>query len=122
MKRQTWKVGEYAIRPAGEKDKCFYCGSEIGEEHNKGCVLREKTIVTRLVIDFVDSVPEHWDEEQINFHYNNSSWCASNVLSKLQNRDDWRCLCDVSDFEYLRDATEDDEERWGIVKVENLES
>ena len=121
MVRKDWTVGEYSVRPAGKTDECYYCGAKVGEQHKSNCVIREKTIVTRLTIDFVDDVPENWDKEVIDFHYNNSSWCASNILNRLEERNNFRCLCDVASFEYLRDATEEDEEKWGVVKVNELE-
>ena len=121
MTRKNWTVGEYSVRPAGKTDECYYCGAKVGEQHKPNCVIREKTIVTRLTIDFVDDVPENWDKEVIDFHYNNSSWCASNILNRLEERNNFRCLCDVASFEYLRDATEEDEEKWGVVKVNEIE-
>lgn len=122
MTRKDWTVGEYSVRPAGKPDECFYCEAKVGEQHKPNCVIRKKTIVTRLTIDFVDSVPENWDKDVIDFHYNDSSWCASNILNRLEERDNFRCLCDVASFEYLRDASEKDEEKWGVVKVNELES
>lgn len=122
MTRKDWTVGEYSVCPAGKPDECYYCGAKVGEQHKSNCVIREKTIVTRMTIDFVDSVPESWDEDLIDFHYNDSSWCATNVLHRLEERSNFRCLCDVASFEYLRDATEEDEEKWGVVKVDEIES
>ena len=122
MTRKDWTVGKYSVRPAGEPNECFYCGAKVGEQHKQKCEIREKTIVTRVTIDFVDSVPEYWDRELIDFYYNESSWCASNILHKLEERSDFRCLCDVASFEYLRDATEEDEENWGCVKVNEIKS
>ena len=61
------------------------------------------------------------DKDGNDFHYNDSSWCASNILDRLEERSNFRCLCDVASFEYLRDATEEDEEKWGVVKVNELE-
>ena len=123
MKRDNWPVGDYAIRPMGKPDTCFYCGAKIGEEHNQGCVIRERTIKVRMTLEFVVDVPEHWNEDTINFRYNESSWCASNILNKLQYRDEnFRCLCDCATFEYIGEATEEDEEDWGVVKVKELES
>lgn len=122
MTRKDWTVGVYSVRPAGKPDECFYCEAKVGERHKPNCVIRKKTIVTRLTIDFVDSVPENWDKDVIDFHYNDSSWCASNILNRLEERDNFRCLCDVASFEYLRDATDEDEEKWGVVKIDELES
>lgn len=122
MTRKDWTVGKYSVHPAGEPNECFYCGAKVGEQHKQKCEIREKTIVTRVTIDFVDSVPEYWDRELIDFYYNESSWCASSILHKLKERSDFRCLCDVASFEYLRDATEEDEENWGCVKVNEVKS
>ena len=121
MTRKDWTVGEYSVRPSGNPDECYYCGAKVGEQHKPNCVIRKKTIVTRMTIDFVDSVPENWDKDVIDFHYNDSSWCASNILNRIEERSNFRCLCDVASFEYLRDATEEDEEKWGVVKVDEIE-
>ncbi len=123
MTRNNWIVDKFSIRPFGKQDECFYCHSKIGTEHKKDCVIRERIIKLRMTTDIVIDVPEFWDEEQINFHFNESSCCVSNILDKLEERDEnHRCLCDCTSFEYIGEATEEDENEWGIVKVKELES
>ena len=66
------------------------------------------------------SVPSDWDRQQIEFHYNDGSWCANNLLdekehvvwdhvgawSRLEAMEQQReeesgCLCDALRFEFL---------------------
>ena len=115
MKRDNWKVEEYGIRPAGSPDHCFYCGVERGGTHKKDCVIRKRTIVMEMKVEIVLDVPEDWDEDMCNFHKNESSWCASNILSTLERmKDKMGCLCEATEFKYIREATEEDEDKHGI--------
>jgi len=124
MKRDNWVVGDYGIRPLGDPNHCFYCGQRIGENHKEGCAIREKTVVLDCTIRIVMDVPEFWDVDQIEFHYNDGSWCADNLLNFIQNRNSntGRCLCDCTTVKYVRDATNDDEDDWGDVRVLELKS
>ena len=36
MKRNNWPVEEYGIRPAGDPNKCFYCGEVATEFRDDG--------------------------------------------------------------------------------------
>jgi hypothetical protein len=115
MKRSThWLVADYGIRPAGKPDRCFYCDSPLGQEHNEGCVIRSRTVVVRFQVDLVVDVPEDSDAESIEFKYNDGSWCADNLaqmMTETVNRMDKvnTCLCNFVKAEYLREATAEDE-------------
>ena len=124
MKRIDWTVGEYSVRPAGKPDECFYCNAKVGEQHKEDCVIRSRTVKVDFTIHMVMDVPECWDESNINFHYNDSSWCASNLLNELQRREEntGRCLCMITEAKYIGEATEEDEEEYGCCKVNDLES
>ena len=123
MKRTDWTVGEYSVRPAGKQGECFYCKTKVGGQHKEDCVIRSRTVNLDVTIHMVMDVPEDWDEGQINFHYNDGSWCASNLLSYLNHRDgNVGCLCDITDIKYVGEATEEDEERYGCCRVNELES
>lgn len=123
MKRTNWTVGEYGVRPNGNPDECFYCHAKVGEQHKEDCVIRSRTVNVDFTIHTVIKVPEFWDEAQINFYYNDGSWCASNILSTLETREETgRCLCNIVDAKYIGEATEEDEERYGCCRVNELES
>jgi hypothetical protein len=120
MKRKDWPVKNHGIRPAGEPDECFYCGEKLGNEHKKDCVIRQRTIVLKLEMEIVIDVPEFWDRETVEFHYNEGSWCSSNMdiwLTRMEKHKG--CLCHFAEFTYLREATEDDEEYHGLF-IKNL--
>lgn len=122
MKRNNWIVTEKSVRPAGRPDECFYCNQKIGSEHKKDCVIRSKTVVVDFTIRTVMAVPEFWDEEFINFRLNERSWCVDNILPILEKKSEHSCLCMHTESKFIREATEDDEEDWGITFVKDLES
>lgn len=124
MKRKSWIVTSDDIRPAGPQDRCLYCKSRKGREHEAGCVTRKKTIVCEVKINLVRVLPEDWDEDMINFHMNESSWCFDNIAEEIsdavERTPDGTCLlCHVSEGGFVRDATEGDEERFQLF-VEKL--
>lgn len=121
MIRKDWTVEDYGIRPAGPDDRCFYCDRPRGATHKPNCVIRSRTVVVRMQVDLVVAVPEGWDEQMINFHRNESSWCASNVIEELNELVERTggCLCRFSEFTYLREADDNDEYNQNLF-VKNL--
>jgi hypothetical protein len=56
------------------------------------------------------TVPEDWSEDVINFSRNGSSWRCSNAIAELQEIIDAKtCLCGLVSFQYLREASLEDE-------------
>ena len=123
MKRATpWlvtPVNTRAPRPgspggAGDPSRCFYCPSATGTEHAEDCVVRKRTVVLRMTIEYVVDVPEDRTPEQIEWHRNMSSWCKDNDLDLLSEdrdslEDSGRCYsCGIATIEYVREATERD--------------
>ena len=107
------------VRPARQDGTCFYCRVPLGKQHNVGCVLRYKTIVVEVTMRLVRRVPEDWDANMIEFHMNDSSWCASNFIGEIQSvNTKERCLCDRTEGKFVREATKEDEERYGICDAE----
>jgi len=112
MKRTNWPVEHDGIRPAGKPDECFYCHEKLGGTHKPDCVIRQRTVVVRMTVDYVIDVPEHWTEDNIQFHRNEGSWCSDNALSELEQLSGRAgCLCSFMEFSYLREGTEKDEEK-----------
>ena len=119
MKLNSWKVDSYAIRPAGKPDRCFYCDAILGDEHNKGCVLRSKTVIVKVEVEIVHVVPEDWDAKQIEFVINDSSSCANNILDEIEDQAErLGCLCGVLKGRFVREATKEDEEKFGLYIAE----
>ena len=114
MKRDDWKAGEFSVRPAGDPDKCFYCGVNLGEQHKAACVIRQRTVVVDVTIRMVRLIPEKWTAEDLEFVMNNGSWCATNIISEIEHLDE-------SNVEYVREATEEDESKYHVF-VSNSES
>jgi hypothetical protein len=121
VKREDWTVGEEGVRPAGKPDECFYCHSKVGDQHAAECVIRKRTVVVEMTIKYVIDVPEAWDESNIEFHRNESSWCANNARQELLELFDYvdkaggSCLCDRVQYKYVREATENDEKDCGVL-------
>lgn len=121
MKRaKEWIVEQEGIRPAGAQDKCFYCNQLLGTLHKDECVIRERTIVIRMTVEYVITIPESWTPEQIENHRNHGSWCAINAIAELDRISEHNCLCEDSRFEYVREATAQDEEHFHVY-VEDCE-
>lgn len=101
-------VTEKAKRPITKEQKCAYCEQPIGTEHKEECVLIQKKVKVRMTIEYEIEVPASWDKDQIEFHRNESAWCASNIIDELKALDnkDGRCLCGITKFEYLSDTSE----------------
>lgn len=111
MKHDNWPVIEDDSRPAGVPDRCFYCNEPHGSQHKIGCAIRQRTVVVRAIIEYVVDVPEDWEQHDIEFHRNDGSWCADNALTELDELSERAgCLCAVTRYEYLREATKEDEE------------
>jgi hypothetical protein len=111
--KNTELVRTSDARPAGPPDRCFYCGEAIGVPHKAECVCLEKAVVMRVSFDVVVSMPDGWTEDEINFRFNGSSWCANNFIDDLMQ---WResvksevnCACGSFTAEMLREATKED--------------
>jgi hypothetical protein len=109
-------------RPNRRDGTCFYCRTPIGQPHKEGCVVLSKTVVVRVSLEVVISVPRDWNPSLIDFHLNDSSWCADNLFSDLA---DWldeenkergpACTCGTFKGELLRDATADDHEHLPVL-------
>ncbi len=112
MRVVGWPVTkESGPRPAGAPDRCFYCAMPIGEQHTRECAIRSRSVVVRVTVDYVVSVPEDWTAGQIEFHRNESSWCASNMVAELENAG---CICGLAKSKYLREASEEETAAAGI--------
>lgn len=122
MKRAEWYVTEKDECPAGHKGECFYCKRPVGTPHDEECVTRHRTIVVRVMIEYVTDAPESWDAEMINWHYNESGWCAENISRELGRiaEHSKNCMCCRTHFEYVREATAVDEARDGLYAEDDL--
>jgi hypothetical protein len=89
------------IRPAGNKDECFYCRRKIGQPHEEDCVIVTKKVKVRYSFEIEIDVPHFWDKDNIEFKLNDSSWCADNALEDLTEYAGDGCLCGVFDGEFI---------------------
>lgn len=107
MRRDKWPV----VGP----DDCIYCHQAPGTEHAGDCVMRKRTVVVEARIKLVTRVPEVWSKGDIEFHFNDSSWCANNLICDFEMLKEYRpCLCDTTDIRLMREASPFDEEGFGV--------
>lgn len=111
-------VIEDGVRPAGRPDRCFYCGVVKGAEHTKDCVIPQRTVVLRCTIEFVKEVPVFSDKDYLHFFFNEGTHCSDNELREIIEQAECApentCnTCWRSEFKYVREATEQDEEEMG---------
>lgn len=122
MKRNDWEVMDEGIRPAGKPTECFYCGAQREAQHNPGCVIRNRTVVVDVTIRMVIDKPEDWTPEEIESHWNDSSWCADNIISELEAQSlRMGCLCGTLTTKFVREATAEDEAKYKL-SVRDLKS
>ena len=103
------------VRPGGRPDRCIYCKTPVGKDHKPDCVVVKRTVVLRMSVEMIVTVPQHWDEERINFHFGESSHCLGNEIQQLYNEDravKGQCsTCHRAECNFVREATKDDHER-----------
>lgn len=105
----TVKPGD--VRPARRDGTCFYCRQPVGGEHNPDCVILDRSVVMRFSFELVVCAPAIMNQSQLEFKYNEGSWCADNLLRALrQYKAKNGCLCSAMQAEYVREATAEDHE------------
>lgn len=88
--------------------RCFYCRQPIGAAHKHDCVLIQKRVKVRMIIEYEVDVPSTWDGDMVEFHRNESSWCAGNAIAELEDRfggDGQSCGCGAIEFDYVEDTS-----------------
>ena len=77
-------------------------------------MIRKRTVVVRVTLEMVVTKPESWDDDAIEFHYNESSSCKNNLVTDINALRDrlgeHGCLCSLGHVEFVREATEEDED------------
>jgi len=125
MRRDSWPVepDTYHTRTGF----CHYCKQPVGTEHGAECPYRIRTVITRITFEYLLPVMEAGDAA---FYIEESSRCNSNALVELEKLETrirarheaaglncWGiagCLCAFSKAEYVREATEEDHERFAF--------
>jgi hypothetical protein len=90
------------IRPARPDGTCFYCSVPLGQEHKKECVIRTKTVTISINIILPYETVESWDKEDTEFHLNESSWCADNIITELEKYSKKHgCICGITKIKLI---------------------
>jgi len=107
LRTSGFTVTRKAMRPATAAERCFYCHVPIGGEHLFDCVLVNKRVKVRAVVEYEVNVPANWAEEQVLFQRNLGSWCGSNMIGELEALDEAEgCLCGNIKWEFVSDGDE----------------
>lgn len=88
----------------GHRTTCFYCGEPEGKPHKFKCVCNTRTIKVRYSWETEREVPAFWEDHTIDYHMNESSWCADNALEELIKKyadDHGPCSCGAFSAEIL---------------------
>jgi hypothetical protein len=102
----TFIVTAAAQRPARMDGTCFYCGQPIGAAHKDDCVLIKKRVRVRAVIEYEIDVPAHWTPEQVEWHRNEGTWCADNLITELGAlAEKTFCLCGQVTYTHVADTS-----------------
>lgn len=92
-------------RPLGKRGECFYCKRAVGQTHKDECVCLTRKITLEIKGNIEIDVPSFWDADLIEFHFNESSWCADNIIDELNKHIKSRgCLCDILQFRYINNV------------------
>ena len=55
-----------------------------------------QTKTIQWTINLPMNFPSDWDDDMIEFHLNESSWCCSNLISELEKYDEKNgCICGI---------------------------
>ena len=98
-------VTEKACRPG--QTTCLYCSQEVGTPHNVDvCVLIQKKIKLKISFEIEDEIPAHWEDENIDFFYQEGSMCHDSFIDRLLERQKERaettgCMCGELEVEVL---------------------
>lgn len=108
MTEENWPlVTEHDTAPAGRPDECFWCQQRIGNPHAQDCSRVVKTVQLKYTYLVEVTVPHHWTEKDVEFHRNESSWCADNSLDELEaHMSANECLCPRFSCNYIADVDE----------------
>lgn len=125
---QSWPtvlVNDDGIRPAGKPGQCFYCQQKIGHPHKQDCVTVQKKVRVRYSFDIEIVVPHFWTKSIIEFHRNESSWCADNAirdLEKFMNHPGTCCLCDFFNCQLLEETDTRPRRTITLKDIESIDS
>lgn len=56
----------------------------------------QKTVTVRITIDLPMRFPKEWSNEHIEFHLNEGSWCANNIIGEIESySEEHGCICGI---------------------------
>lgn len=101
---------------ADQGGRCRFCPAVIGERHSAQCLIPQRPVRIRMIVEYTVLAPVVWGAEEINFHRNDSSWCADNAIRELMEAfgpDRGVCMCGSARFEFVQNDVSSNEEGIG---------
>ena len=89
------------IRPAGSSVHCYYCNAAVGDPHGPECVTVTHKVRVAFTVELELHAPVSCSVDEIEFKYNESSWCASNLIGLLEEATKDDCLCGMLHAKYV---------------------
>lgn len=110
-----WPVTSDHVTAGGPPDACCWCKAKLGQQHTPSCPVRSRTVVIDATIRLVCHVTEDRTPDEIEFGMNHGRWCADNILRDFDSlAAHGGCLCDFLTVRYVREATAEDEDKYGV--------
>lgn len=60
--------------------------------------MKTKNVRVVAEVEWSHEVPENWNDDDVLFHLNGSSWCSANFLERLKEQNPHLCICAVTEF------------------------
>ena len=75
------------------EEQCVLTANTGAQENN---MTGRQTKTIQWTINLPMDFPSDWDDDMIEFHLNESSWCCSNLISELEKYDEKNgCICGI---------------------------
>ena len=72
-----------------------------------------KKVLVEFKLNLLWPVDDAMNEDDVNFYFNESSWCCSNLIMALESYQYTHgCICDICEGKYIREATQQDIEKY----------
>lgn len=112
MNLEPVETGERPNAYPGSAGKCMYCKSPLGEPHTENCVVPQRSVVVKITVHYVVSVPRCFTSEEIESHRNDGSFCLGNDIEQIFEETEaveGQCnICQRAAMKFVREATAED--------------
>lgn len=81
-----------------------------------------QTRTVKISIDLPMDFPADWDDDMINFHLNDSSWCWSNIIDDIKEyaESSSGCICRICSGQVMSKEEQDAREKLGAKSFDGI--